>query len=180
MNIMFQLVIGVPFFAMLLYLLKMPESVRWAWQAGKKGVAQKVTNDIAKANGIADVPLLENLLPNPDPPHLANGNQEDHEATPHLTDKSEMGVAGLLKTPPLIPRLLVMAFNWLTVAVGFLGLSFNAGTGSSVFGRFAMSALLEIPGYILCAWVSLYQIQKKITKKIFIFSLFRDTGENQF
>ena len=61
----YQLVIGVPFFLFLLYLIKIPESVRWLLTRGRRADARKLIHDIAAFNNV--------ILPD------LNVEQEDEE-----------------------------------------------------------------------------------------------------
>ena len=44
--------IGVPFFLFLLYLVKIPESVRWLLTKGRRGDAREVIRSIASFNNV--------------------------------------------------------------------------------------------------------------------------------
>ena len=53
MNFFFsQLAIGIPFFLVLLYLIKLPESVRWAWTVGKIDIANQVISKMSEINHV--------------------------------------------------------------------------------------------------------------------------------
>ena len=47
-----QLAIGIPFFLVLLYLIKLPESVRWAWTVGKIDIANQVISKMSEINHV--------------------------------------------------------------------------------------------------------------------------------
>ncbi len=71
---------------MLLYLIKLPESVRWAWAVGKMGVARGVIQNVARFNKV-DIPA-EYLT--------VNEGQPKTEAA--------VGVSALLTCTPLRSR----------------------------------------------------------------------------
>ena len=51
-EIFLQLAIGIPFFLVLLYLIKLPESVRWAWTVGKIDIANQVISKMSEINHV--------------------------------------------------------------------------------------------------------------------------------
>ena len=80
---LFQLTIGIPFFLVLLYLIKLPESVRWAWAVGKIDTANKI---IAKMSEINNVEIPEEFL---------------LKQKPKLLPKSEAGMGSLIASNEL-------------------------------------------------------------------------------
>lgn len=137
-----QLSIGIPFVGLLLYLTKLPESVRWAWAVNKFSTANNVIKTLAKFNKV-EVPE-EFILDEP------NFGEEDSDEKP----SNEVGMIPLMTSKPLRGRLIVMVFNWIVATLCFYGLSLNAGIGSNVFASFSLSAFMEIPAYCMSALVS--------------------------
>ena len=124
-------------------LIKLPESVRWAWAVGKFKTANKVIEDMTKVNKI-EVPeefLLDESF-----------NQDDSEDGNDMP--KQVGMTSLVKCKALRGRLVVMGLNWIVATLAFYGLSLNAGIGSDVFSGFSLSACMEIPAYVLAAFVS--------------------------
>ena len=75
--------IGVPFFLFLLYLIKIPESVRWLLTRGRRADARKLIHDIAAFNNV--------ILPD------LNVEQEDEEEEGEGDTKVEkVGVSCIL------------------------------------------------------------------------------------
>lgn len=137
-----QLCIGVPFFLLLLYLVKLPESVRWALAVGKTELASKTVKRMADFNKV--------VLP------------QGQVLNVGATKANEIGVVSLLTSKPLRPRLAVMSLNWVVTTLCYYGLSLNAGLGDDVFTTFSISAAMEIPSYIFCVLVVDYWGRKPI------------------
>ena len=124
-------------------LIKLPESVRWAWTVGKFEKANQVIKDMTEVNKI-QVP--EEFILDHASYDLEN---EQEKAKP-------IGMTSLIACKALRGRLMVMGLNWVVATLAFYGLSLNAGIGSDVFSGFSLSACMEIPAYILAALVSLF------------------------
>jgi len=133
----YQLVIGIPFFLFLLYLVKIPESVRWLLSKGRVTEAKKIVCKIAQFNG-AEKPLWTD--------DICKEEESINE------DKTEnLGICSLLSHPTLRMRMVIMAFNWVVATLGYYGLSLNsARLGNDAFSGFALTAVMEIPSYIFC------------------------------
>lgn len=125
-------------------LIKLPESVRWAWAVGKFDKANKVIRDMTEVNKI-EVP--EEFILDESYGQETNEEGEEVKAKP-------IGMSSLIACQALRGRLLVMGLNWVVATLAFYGLSLNAGIGSDVFSGFSLSACMEIPAYILAAVVS--------------------------
>jgi hypothetical protein len=125
---------------MLLYLIKLPESVRWAWSVGKIEVANDVIKKMAIFNNV-DIP-------------------EKHILKTKIVKEGprQVGMVALLTSKPLRGRLVVMGFNWIVATLCYYGLSLTAGIGSDVFAKFTVTAIMEIPAYTFTALVNLQMI----------------------
>jgi len=134
----YQLVIGIPFFLFLLYLVKIPESIRWLLSKGRVAEAKKTVFEIAQFNG-GEKPLwTEDIC------------GEDEDSIEDVTPKN-LGICSLLSHPTLRIRTLIMALNWVVATLGYYGLSLNsARLGNDAFSSFALTAAMEIPSYIFC------------------------------
>ncbi len=137
-----QLAIGVPLLGLVFYLVKLPESIRWAWAVGKFSTANKVIESMSRIN---KVPVPEEFL-------IENDAEEKLASSPG-SSSADVGMGPLMKSKPLRGRLIVMVFNWIVATLCYYGLSLNAGIGSDVFSAFSLSALMEIPAYCLSAMV---------------------------
>ena len=125
-------------------LIKLPESVRWAWAVGKFDQANRVIRDMTEVNKI-EIP--DEFILDESYGQSEEGGEEVKEAKP-------IGMSSLIACQALRGRLLVMGLNWVVATLAFYGLSLNAGIGSDVFSGFSLSACMEIPAYILAAVVS--------------------------
>jgi len=131
----YQLAIGVPFFLFLIYLFKIPESVRWLLTKGKKEEAKHVLSEIGKFNSV----ILPNLT------------DDDTEGVEEEEEIESVGMSSILIHPTLRIRFFIMALNWIVATLGYYGLGLSsASLGSDAFSSFALSATMEIPSYIFC------------------------------
>ena len=73
----------MPIFLILFYLIKLPESVRWAWAVGKMDVANQV---IAKMAEVNEVEVPDRFL---------------LKQKPHLEAKNEVGMGSLIASSKL-------------------------------------------------------------------------------
>ena len=89
----FQLTIGIPFFLVLLYLIKLPESVRWAWAVGKIDTANRI---IAKMSEVNNVEIPEEFL---------------LKQKPKLLPKSEAGMGSLIASNELRGNYSISVFH---------------------------------------------------------------------
>ena len=136
-------------------LIKLPESVRWAWAVGKFDQANKVIRDMTEVNKIA---IPDEFILDESYGQSEEGGEEVKEAKP-------IGMSSLIACQALRGRLLVMGLNWVVATLAFYGLSLNAGIGSDVFSGFSLSACMEIPAYILAAVVSykIYRVTQQVS-----------------
>eukprot|EP00092_Neocalanus_flemingeri_P108291 GFUD01139069.1.p1 GENE.GFUD01139069.1~~GFUD01139069.1.p1 ORF type:complete len:563 (-),score=86.66 GFUD01139069.1:194-1882(-) len=135
----YQLVIGIPFFLFLLYLVKIPESIRWLLSKGRVAEAKKTVCEIAQFNGSEKPLWTEDIC----------GEEEEEESL--LGDEPEnLGICSLLSHPILRMRTLIMALNWVVATLGYYGLSLNSARLGDPFSSFALTAAMEIPSYIFC------------------------------
>jgi len=127
----YQLAIGLPFFLFILYLIKIPESVRWLLTKGRRDEAKSVLSNIARVNNV--------ILP----------NVADDESTEETVE--QVGMSNIFLQPTLRLRFLIMALNWIVATLGYYGLGLSsASLGSDAFSSFALSAAMEIPSYLFC------------------------------
>jgi len=127
---MYQLAIGLPFFLFLVYMLKIPESVRWLRMQGRHQEARNVLSRVAEFNNV--------ILPN---------YPEDD-----IVEETEpVGLTSIFLQPTLRLRFVIMALNWIVATLGYYGLGLSSvSLSSDPFSSFALSATMEIPSYIFC------------------------------
>eukprot|EP00090_Calanus_glacialis_P032653 TRINITY_DN5410_c0_g1_i1.p1 TRINITY_DN5410_c0_g1~~TRINITY_DN5410_c0_g1_i1.p1 ORF type:complete len:558 (-),score=101.16 TRINITY_DN5410_c0_g1_i1:160-1833(-) len=133
----YQLVIGIPFFLFLLYLVKIPESIRWLLSKGRIAEAKRTVCEIAQFNGGEKLLWTEDIC----------GEEESIDEN----EPENLGICSLLSHSTLRMRILIMALNWVVATLGYYGLSLNsARLGDNAFSSFALTATMEIPSYIFC------------------------------
>ena len=133
----YQLVIGIPFFLFLLYLVKIPESIRWLLSKGRIAEAKRTVCEIAQFNGGEKLLWTEDIC----------GEEESIDEN----EPENLGICSLLSHSTLRMRILIMALNWVVATLGYYGLSLNsARLGDDAFSSFALTATMEIPSYIFC------------------------------
>ncbi|XP_078509242.1 organic cation/carnitine transporter 2-like [Lissotriton helveticus] len=125
-----------------------PESPRWLISQGRIDEAELIIQKAAKRNGItAPVPIFDKS----ETPEL-----ESHKQRPH-------NFLDLIKTRNIRTITLFSAFIWMTITVGYFGLSLNTPNlhGDPYLNCF-LSALVEVPAYII-AWLLLKTLPRRYT-----------------
>ena len=126
-----QIVIAVPFFALFLYLVYLPESIRWSLSKGHQYRAQKSLEQVAKVNKI---PLPEKI------PEIASSGKD-------------LTIFHLLRVSKLRSRLAIICFNWIVTTICYYGLAMSTSLSQDLFTSFLVSAAMEIPSYVFCMLV---------------------------
>ncbi|XP_041348194.1 organic cation transporter protein-like isoform X2 [Gigantopelta aegis] len=132
-----QLAISIPSVLALFYICFIPESLRWMSLQGKTGEIQKTVEKIAKFN---KCPLpqeqLDSLLV------VVEARQE--------AGLQRYNIIHLMKTPRLRKRSLIMFYVWLSVAVGYYGLTFRiTQLAGNKYLNFFIGSCVEMCAYLL-------------------------------
>jgi len=115
--------------------LILPESPRWLLSRGRVEEAKEIMLKGAKWNR-KEVDLSE-----------LSGSMPENE-----DKKDQLGFTDLFKTKDMLIITIVMFFNWPIITMGYFGLGLSmTQLGGNVFVDFILGALVEIPGYLLCA-----------------------------
>ncbi|XP_041831247.1 solute carrier family 22 member 2-like [Melanotaenia boesemani] len=126
-----QVVITVPYIIFMSYYWFIPESPRWLLSQNKKSRAVKITEDMAKENGMTLSKNIETL-------------------TDDNADSSTASFMDLIRTPKMRKHTLILSYNWFTSAVVYQGLIMRLGIlGGNVYIDFLISGLVEFPAAFL-------------------------------
>jgi len=129
----YQLIIGIPFFSFLIYLVQLPESLRWLISKGKVTDLKKTLRKIHQFNGKEDKLV------------------EAYDMTEAHVNEEELGIGSVFRNSILRKRIVIMALNWVVATLGYYGLSLNStNLSNDPFSSFALTAAMEIPSYIFC------------------------------
>ncbi|KAJ1127169.1 hypothetical protein NDU88_005572 [Pleurodeles waltl] len=125
-----------------------PESPRWLISQGRIEEAEIIIQNAAKKNGItAPVPVFD---------QSETQELESHEQRAH-------NFLDLIKTRNIRTVTFFSVFIWMTITVGYFGLSLNTPNlhGDPYLNCF-LSALVEVPAYII-AWLLLRTLPRRYT-----------------
>ncbi|GFR96365.1 organic cation transporter protein [Elysia marginata] len=124
-----------PAFALLLFLVFLPESPRWLIQKGRTEEAIQIVQKIAAGNGVV---LTDTAC------QLEEMDKGGEERSIWLVFKHKV----------LFIRTLVMFFNWLVASMVYYGLSLNVGQFSgNIYLNSFLSAMAELLSYVFCLCV---------------------------
>ena len=164
-----ELAISMPFLLLIGYWWFTPESPRWLLSQNRSAEALQVVKSIAKWNGksldeefyihfkqmVADLSEAEGK---------AKGLRPDNMTAMlrfYPSTRKNFALSGILHTFILIHYfyqnwfIFTVAFNWLANAVAYNGLTFySANLNVSPQIGFAVSALVEVPSYLL-SWLAM-------------------------
>lgn len=132
-----QVVIAGPFLLFFLYILWLPESIRWALSKGKLDVAKVTLRRMAKCNRIN---ISDELI-------------EGVQIGDKVPEKQE-GLIAVLATHGMRQRFLIMVANWVVVTICYYGLGMIASIGDNIFLTFLVTAAMEIPSYVFCMFAA--------------------------
>lgn len=133
-----------PAFFFVAYFWLIPESVRWLITKGKKDEAIKVLKQVGKVN---KKPLSEESIQ-----LIYNHNSEEANKTDEKKDGQFMLV---LKSSPLLIRLAVCIFIWMTNTLVYYGLSLNSVLiEGNQHVNFILVCIIEVPAVTLNYFIS--------------------------
>lgn len=137
-----------PAFFSIAYFWLIPESVRWLITKGKKDEAIKVLKKVGKVN---KKPLSEESIQ-----LIYNHNSEEVSKEANDTDEKKDGQFMLvLKSSPLLIRLGVCIFIWMTNTLVYYGLSLNSVLiEGNQHMNFILVCIIEVPAVTLNYFIS--------------------------
>lgn len=133
-----QLALSIPSIILISYYWLIPESPRWLFAVGRIPETVAVLEKAAKRNKLPTDTIEADLIA--------------HKKT--LTDsKSKGNIIDLLRTPNMRTKTLAMWFNWFVCGLAFFGVSQYVGQiGGDIYTNVALSAVLEVPGTLICIY----------------------------
>ncbi|KAM7351841.1 carcinine transporter isoform 3-T4 [Cochliomyia hominivorax] len=132
---------SVPFYLYFLYLFVMPESPRWLLMRGKLEEALKILESMARVNG--------NQFP--EEVKLKLEAQISRNKLKEKKKTVNVGLADLCRTPNMRLKTILITLSWFANETVYLGLSYyGPSLGSNQYVSFFLSAVVEIPSYLVC------------------------------
>lgn len=151
-RILFQ-ILYIPTILFISYYWLIPDSVRWLMAKGRNEKAIKILQSIAKIN---KKELSKACV------------QEIRDQKVKITEKRSESDFRAFINSPLLSRLLICMFIWMTNALVYYGLNLNSMLiGGSQHVNFILICAVEIPAYILNNFLS-----RKIGRRWIIFASF--------
>jgi MFS transporter, OCT family, solute carrier family 22 (organic cation transporter), member 4/5 len=146
----FTQVIYAPSLLFIFYFFVIEESVRWLLSKGYKKEAATI---IFKAADYNKVKLSSDAIKQltDEPQHEESKAKYLESQTPNEKQNKEPSLMKqIFKSKIIIGRLCTCCFCWITVTFIYYGLSINSvSLGGNKYVNYALSALVEIPGYCL-------------------------------
>uniref|UniRef100_A0A1A9WLX5 Major facilitator superfamily (MFS) profile domain-containing protein n=1 Tax=Glossina brevipalpis TaxID=37001 RepID=A0A1A9WLX5_9MUSC len=132
---------SVPFYAYFLYLFVMPESPRWLLMRGRLEEALKVLQTMARVNGREFPADIKSRL------EAQISRDKLKEKKKHIN----VGLTDLCRTPNMRLKTILITLSWFANETVYLGLSYyGPSLGSNQYLSFFLSAVVEIPSYLVC------------------------------
>lgn len=149
--------IYTPSFLFISYHWLIPESITWLLAKGKMAQAKDIINSMVAVN---KQNLSESAKKIIGQQHLENENIE------------KISYIEFFKTTKLLVRVANISFCWMTNSFVYYGLSIiSVSIGGNKYTNFIYLSWIEIPGYIICYYMSV-----KIGRKITLVMSFIATG----
>ncbi|XP_013114234.1 carcinine transporter [Stomoxys calcitrans] len=132
---------SVPFYLYFLYLFIMPESPRWLLMRGRLEEALKILENMARINGHEFPPAIKTKLE----------AQISRNKLKEKKKQANVGVSDLCRTPNMRLKTILITLSWFANETVYLGLSYyGPSLGSNQYVSFFLSAVVEIPSYLVC------------------------------
>ncbi|CAO1305326.1 unnamed protein product [Diamesa hyperborea] len=142
-----QFALSIPSVLLLSYFWLVPESPRWLFTVGRIDESVAILEKAAKRNGLPHENIKSNLAE-------VNSSRSANDSRGNILD--------LFRTKNMRVKTVCMTFNWFVCGMGFFGVAQYIGeAGGDIFKNVAMSAVLELPGTVVCVFLLKYWGRKK-------------------
>ena len=142
-----QFALSIPSILLLSYFWLVPESPRWLFTVGRMDESVAILEKAAKRNGLPHENIKSNLAE-------VNSLRSANDSRGNILD--------LFRTKNMRVKTICMTFNWFVCGMGFFGVAQYIGeAGGNIFKNVAMSAVLELPGTVVCVFLLKYWGRKK-------------------
>jgi len=134
---------SVPFLSYFVYLFFLPESLRWLLSQGKVDQVITQLEKVAEVNGrkVSDGVFKQ----------FKETTEQQHLQSIQVRTGKQGNIMDLLRTPNMRIKTLIISFSWVVNETVYVGLSYyGPSMGQDPYWSFFLSALVEIPGYVLC------------------------------
>jgi len=134
---------SIPFCCYFIYIFVLPESLRWLLSQGKVDQVIKSLENIATVNKKKVTSQVYQKF-------KETTEQQYHQSVQVRTGKQGT-IMDLLRTPNMRVKTLIISFSWVVNETVYVGLSYyGPAMGQDAHLSFFLSALVEVPGYVLC------------------------------
>ncbi|CAD7092117.1 unnamed protein product [Hermetia illucens] len=134
----FQLAISLPVVLLLSYYWLVPESPRWLFTVGKLDEASKILQKAAERNNLPTENIRSDL-------------EKTFKEKDSKDETSKGNVVDLFRTPNMRQKSLILIVTWFICGLTYFGVAQYVGhVEGDIFLNVAVSALLELPGTVIC------------------------------
>ncbi|XP_063241584.1 carcinine transporter [Bacillus rossius redtenbacheri] len=138
-------VTSAPFLLYFIYWWYLPESPRWLLAKGRFEEGYKILETLASVNNKELPPSFRTKLKQHMMLHRTKSEEQRLRKGP--------GAMALCRTPNMRLKTMLITLNWFANETVYVGLSYyGPALGSDQYLSFLLSALVEVPSYLLC-WV---------------------------
>ncbi|XP_024082746.1 carcinine transporter-like [Cimex lectularius] len=135
---------AAPFSVYIFVLCFIPESPRWLMARNHHKEAVKVMKNIARINKRQ---LKDSFMDLKDMAPLQSGSLE-------CSKKKNINILDFFRSPNMRMKTILISYNWFVNEIVYIGLSYySPSLGSEKHLSFFLSALVEIPGNLLCKYM---------------------------
>uniref|UniRef100_A0A0P5NDD0 Organic cation transporter protein n=2 Tax=Daphnia magna TaxID=35525 RepID=A0A0P5NDD0_9CRUS len=134
---------SVPFVLYFLYIIFLPESMRWLLSQGRVKEVVEMLNKIASIN--------RRYIPEEILQKFTETMEHQRDQADCLRNGKRANLRDLLQTPNMRMKTLIISLSWVVNETTYVGLSYyGPSMGSDPYLSFFLSSVVEIPGYIFC------------------------------
>ncbi|XP_057364698.1 carcinine transporter-like [Daphnia carinata] len=134
---------SVPFVLYYLYIIFLPESMRWLLSRGRVKEVVEMLHKIASVN--------HRHIPEEMVQKFTETMEHQREQADCLRNGRRANLRDLLQTPNMRMKTLIISLSWVVNETTYVGLSYyGPSMGSDPYLSFFLSSVVEIPGYVFC------------------------------